>query len=154
MNTSSEHIEQNKHRPATVKAARPEHSGTGEQGRVLTITVIDAGEEGGALICPTFSDADQLMYSTVTLPTWKDNAVSMSHSMMEGAKDKTKIMDTHSNMLEHLDKFTEKDKNNTDTRHRQRLDGMWWSVYKLCFLSTYTVTSSSCSEAECVKNLF
>lgn len=33
---------------------------------------------------PTFSDADQLMNSTVTLATWKDNAVSMSHVVMEG----------------------------------------------------------------------
>lgn len=55
--------------------------------------VMNANDEGGAggsmrrgvrgqtpraLICPTFSDADQLMNSTVTLATWKDNAVSMS----------------------------------------------------------------------------
>lgn len=66
-------------------------------------TVINNEEEGGvgwgaqggagskvnpspsALIWPpTFSDADQLMNSTVTLATWKDNAVSMSHVVMEG----------------------------------------------------------------------
>lgn len=51
-----------------------------------------------ALICPTFSDADQLMYSTVTLATWKDNAVSMSHAAMEGTRDKN-ITVAHLNMF-------------------------------------------------------
>lgn len=65
------------------------------------------------------------MYSTITLATWKDNAVSMSHTVMEGATDKTDIMETHLNMLDRLDKVAEKDENNTDTTEWQRLDGMW-----------------------------
>lgn len=73
---------------------------------------------GWSLICPTFSDADQLMYSTVTLSTWKHNAVSMSHTVMAGTRDRTDIMEAHSNMLEHLHGFPEKDRNNTDIRRR------------------------------------
>ncbi|CAB1453469.1 unnamed protein product [Pleuronectes platessa] len=42
-----------------------------------------------ALIRPTFSDADQLMHSTVTLATWKDNAVSMSRAVVEGTTHNT-----------------------------------------------------------------
>lgn len=75
------------------------------------------GQPPRVLICHTFSDADQLMYSTVTFATWKDNAVSMSHTVMEETRDRTNIMGTHLNMLEHLDKFPEKDKNNTYIRH-------------------------------------
>lgn len=56
------------------------------------------GQPPRALICPTFSDADQLMYSTVTLATWKDNAVSMSHTVMEGTKH-------HGYTLKYVDTF-------------------------------------------------
>ncbi len=88
MNTSSEHMQTNQ--------AQPEHGDAGEEGWLLTATMlmrkverggVQWGVKGHTLICPTFSDAYQLMHSTVTLATWKDNAVSMSHTLMEGAQD-------------------------------------------------------------------
>lgn len=48
------------------------------------------GQPPRVLIGPTFSDADQLMYSTVTLATWKDNAVLMSRSVMEANERQNK----------------------------------------------------------------
>lgn len=89
-----------------TQTAQPEHSGTGEQGRAAVMNADEEGGAGGAvggvggqtlraLTCPTFSDADQLMYSTVTLATWKDNAVSMSHAVMEGTRDKTETAWKH-----------------------------------------------------------
>lgn len=52
------------------------------------------GRPPGALICPTFSDADQLMYSAVSFATWKDNAVYMSHTAMEETKTPWRRIET------------------------------------------------------------
>lgn len=90
---------------------------------------------------PTFSDADQLMNSTVTLATWKDNAVSMSHVVMEGNArgEETNAMETR------LHRTRTRRRTNGRGRHTYRR--RWQTLHgtvsgrsaqKCCFLLTNT----------------